>query len=112
MACIVEVSNPTESQPDKQVSHSCTVIKTVNVEKVLRSWGCDCAERALTAAKVTDDRSWNAIKVARSYNEGKATKNELDAARAAARAVARDAEVKWQRQHLDEMINPLFNQGV
>ena len=77
IACMVEVSKPTEKQSDKYVSHSCTIVKARNAEKVLRAWGCDCAERALKKAKVTDERSWNAIKVARLYNEGKATKKEL-----------------------------------
>ena len=35
-------------------------------------------------SRVKDGHGWNAIKVARLYNEGKATKEELGAARAAA----------------------------
>jgi len=148
MACIVEVSRPVKKQGDKQVSHKCKIVQCIDAEKVLRAWACDCAERALEKAKVTDERSWNAIKVARLFNEGKATKEELAAAgdaawdaawaaaraaawdaawaaawdaawaaaraaawaaaRAAARAAAGDAEIKWQREHLDELMNELF----
>ena len=103
MACIVELSGEIIKDTDKYVARTRKLIKAVNAEKVLRTWGCDCAERALKKAKVKDERSWNAIKVARLYNEGKATHQELatardaawDAARAAAwdaaRAAARDA---------------------
>jgi hypothetical protein len=41
---------------------------------------CDIAERSLTRHRVTDDRSWNAIKVSRNFANGKATKEELAAA--------------------------------
>jgi len=166
MACIVEVSKPVQQQGDKQVSHECTIINYRNAEKILRSWACDCAERALKKANVKDEKSWDAIKVARLYNEGKATKEELAAARdaaeeatweaagaaaraageaaraaawdagaaawdaareaaawaavwAAARAAVwaaawdagaavRDAEIKWQKKHLDKLMSGLF----
>lgn len=91
MACIVELSGEIIKDNDKYVARKRKLIKAVNVEKVLRAWACDCAERALRKAKVTDERSWNAIKVARDYNEGKATREDLDAARDAAWAAARDA---------------------
>ncbi len=130
VACIVEVSRPVQKDKDKFVSHKCKIVQAVNVEKVLRTWACDCAERALKAAKVTDERSWNAIRVARLYNEGKATKQELAAAwsaawsaaesaadsaawlaaESAARSAARLAEISWQKQHLDELMNPLFEE--
>jgi hypothetical protein len=60
-------------------------------DKELRLLACDIAERALTKHRVTDDRSWNAIKVSRSFANGKATKEELAAARSAADAAAADA---------------------
>ena len=90
MACIVEVSGKILKDTDKQVSSKRKLIAAIDAEKVLRTWACDCAERALKKANVKDKRSWNAIKVARLYNEGKATKQELAAARGAARD-ARDA---------------------
>ena len=62
-------------------------------------------------AKVKDEQSWNAIKVARLYNEGKATEGELDVARAAAWAAARAAEIKWQKRHLNKLMKELFSNG-
>ena len=51
--------------------------------KILQLWACDCAERALNKySNDIDERSANAIKVARKYANGKATDEELDAARA------------------------------
>ncbi len=88
MACVVDVSCPAAKDTDKQASRRCMILSCLNAEKVLRAWACDCAERALTAAKVADERSWNTIKVARLFNDGKATKEELAAASAAARAAA------------------------
>jgi len=151
IACIVEVSKPVEKQGDKQVSKTLKIVTAYNAEKVLRNWACDCAERALKKAKVTDEKSWNAIKVARLYNAGEATVNELAAARSAAEdaraawaaawaaeaaaraawaaaedaraawAAAEDAraawaaawaaeaaEIKWQKRHLDKLMEELF----
>ena len=58
---------------------------------ILHEFVCRCAEEALRKAGVTDDRSWNAIRVKRLWIEGKATDTELDAARAAAWDAARAA---------------------
>lgn len=66
MACIVEVSKPIAKDDTKQVSRWRKLIDARNSEKALRAWGCDCAERALRKAKVTDERSWNAIKIGKS----------------------------------------------
>lgn len=104
----MEISKPVEKDDTKFVSKSRRLIDARNAEKVLREWACDCAERALKVTKVKDKRSWDAIKVARLYNEGKATKEELDAAWAAARDAAWTAEVEWQKHHLDELMNKLF----
>jgi membrane protein involved in colicin uptake len=90
MACIVDLVNPVKDD-DKWVSNTCTIIKMVDASKALRTFACDCAERALKLNNVTNERSWNAITVSRLYNEGKATKGELADARGAARAAARDA---------------------
>jgi len=88
MACIVEVSQRIEKDSTKQVSRKRRLIDARNAEKVLRAWACDCAERALKKAKVTDERSWKVIAIVRLYNEGKATRIELAAARDAAWAAA------------------------
>ena len=84
IACIVKVSKPVEKAKDKQISRKRKLLVARNAEKVLRSWACDCAERALKKAKITEESSWNAITVARLYNEGKASIEQLAAARAAA----------------------------
>jgi hypothetical protein len=80
-------------------------------DKLARSFACDCAERVLSLfeKKYPDDqRPRQAIEIARLFAEGKATTQELAAARdaawAAAEAAARDAEQKWQGQHLQEML--------
>jgi hypothetical protein len=87
MACIVDLVNPVKDG-DKWVSNTCTIVKMVDATKILRIFACDCAERALKRANVTDARSWNAIKISRLYNNGQATKDELATARAAAWATA------------------------
>ena len=129
MACIVEVSEPVKQDATKYVSRKRTLIDARDATKVLRAWVCDCAERVLKKAKVTDERRWNAIRVARLYNDGKATKEELaaadyatdsaaysaacsaadSAADYAAHYAAYSVEVKWQKKHLDKLMKELFN---
>ena len=129
MACIVEVSKPVEQKNDKQVSHSRKLITAKDASRVLRLFACDCAERALKVAKVTDEHSWNEVKVSRDYANGKATDEELyvvwyaaraaaraaraaaRAARAAARAAARDAEIRWQKRRLNKLMGQLFKEA-
>lgn len=59
--------------------------------RTLHEFACRCAEEALRKAGVTDDRSWNAIRVKRLWMEGKATDAELYAAETAAWTAARTA---------------------
>jgi len=54
-----------------------------------RHFACDCAESVLHPSN--DPRSSEAVRVARLYADGRATEDELDAARDAARAAARTA---------------------
>jgi hypothetical protein len=61
--------------------------------RTLHEFALWCAETALTKANVTDERSWNALKVKRLWLDGKATDKELDAARYAAWDVVR--AVTW-----------------
>ena len=74
-------------------------------DRIARLFACDCAERALTHDTGPDQRSVNAIAVARKFANGEATDDELAAARdaawAAACAAARDAEVKWQGHRIE-----------
>jgi hypothetical protein len=60
-------------------------------ERQQRLFACDCAERALTLVGSPDPRSVEAIRVARMYAAGDATKEQLAAARAAAWDAARAA---------------------
>jgi len=89
MACVVEVSEPIEKQADKRVSRTRTLIACANVEKELRLFACDCAERALLRerkqGREPDERSWEAIRVARAYANGQGSRQRLDAAWDAAR---------------------------
>jgi hypothetical protein len=68
---------------------------TPELDRLLRLFACDCAERALLrereAGREPDQRSWTAIEVARAFAQGNATKEQLYAARAASRAAAMDA---------------------
>jgi hypothetical protein len=97
MACLVEISKPiqTDETTDsrKAVSASRTLIKAVNIDRELRLFACDCAERVLHIYERDDPSKAprQAIEVARRFANGKATKKELDAARAAAWAAARAA---------------------
>jgi hypothetical protein len=52
--------------------------------RTLHEFAIWCAETALTRAKVTDERSWNTLKVKQLWLDGKATDKELDSAMAAA----------------------------
>ena len=133
IACIVDVDKAHADDSGKGVSKRRKLIQAVNVERELRLFAADCAERGLKKAKVKDERSWNAIAVARRFAIGEATADELDAARAAAWDAARDAawaaardaawaaawdaawaaardaaraaETKWQRKQLQRRIN-------
>ena len=85
-------------------------------ERTQRLFACDCADRALARIASPDPRSIEAVRVARLYADGKATAEELDAARdaawaaawAAARAAAGDAagdaETEWQLERAVEML--------
>lgn len=91
--CLVEVE-PVEERADKLASRSRRLIKAVNVERELREFVADCAERVLhfyEEAYPGDQRPRAAIATARAYAKGEATDEGLDAARAAAGAAAWDA---------------------
>lgn len=81
---------------------------------ILHEFVCRCAEGALRKAGVTDDRSWNAIRVKRLWIEGKATDTELaaarDAARDAALAAARDAAWDAARSEHVKMLIALLEE--
>lgn len=101
--------------------------------RVIHLFACDCAERALSRLEKPDERSVNAIKVKRLWLDGKATDDELYAARVAdydayashyaarvasyaaryvshyaahdvADCITRNAEQAWQLTHLIHML--------
>jgi hypothetical protein len=89
--CRVEVWGDVQKEEDKIAGRHRRVLWMADASAALRLFACDCAEEACRVAKWTDDRSLNAIRVAQLYAEGKATRDELNAARDAAWAAARDA---------------------
>ena len=95
MLCLVEISEPEGRDETKFVSRTRKLIKAVNIERQLREFACDLAEEALNLQVqrgwTVDERSRAAIEVARRFARGDASREELAAARDAARAAAGDA---------------------
>jgi hypothetical protein len=89
--CRVDVRGDIVRGDDKLAGTERECLWWIDATRTLHEFACWCAERALKRAKVTDERSWNAIRVKRAWLDGKATDAELDAARDAAWAAARDA---------------------
>ena len=87
----VELGGTIVKGVDKVAATERTVLWMGDISDLLHHFACDEAERALKVRKVTDERSWNAIKTKRLWLDGKATDAELDAAWAAAWEAARDA---------------------
>jgi len=139
VACIVEVSGQIECCADKQVSQTRKLLQAVNVDRELRLFACECAERALKRLNVTDERNWRVIAVSRQYAGGQASKEDLAVARAAvveacsrveavveagraaawdaakwaardaAWDAAKDAEIRWQKRRLNRYMQEAFN---
>jgi hypothetical protein len=141
MACIVEIPSRVSKDTTKQVGRWRRLIAVADASRELRLFACDCAERALLARREAGREpapaSWEAVAVARRFAVGEAAEGELRAA-AASDAVtysafaaaaccsasayaafaafvasdAADGEREWQRQHLAEMLEPLFKDHV
>jgi len=79
---------------DKTVVEQARLLRRLDTwtERTARLFACDCAERALALTDSPDQRSVEAISVARRFANGAATKQEL----AAARDAAWDAATEWQ----------------
>jgi len=113
VAAIVEVpSRGNKTDKTKGCSRWQKLVAAVNVERELRLFACECAERALNRereqGREPDARSWAAIDAARRYANGEATRAELDAARDAAWAAA----IQWQRQRLAEILDAAVSEDV
>ena len=93
--CRVRLSGLVVADTDKCVATERTILQgPVDVSRELRLFACDCAEEVLPIferAYPGDTRPRDAIAVARRYAEGQDTKEEMDAAWAAACAAARVA---------------------
>jgi hypothetical protein len=93
---------------DKVVVREARLVSRVRTwnEKTARLFAADCAERALERVGNADPRSIEAVRIARLFAVGEATREELDAASDAARDAAsdaaRDAERQWQTDRLFE----------
>lgn len=87
LATLVEVPDNSIYEHDKGVAISRTLISAINIDRDLRLFACDCAERVLylyETQRPSDTRPTEAIAVARRFANGQATQGELAAANAAA----------------------------
>ena len=73
-------------------------------DRIARLFSCDCAEWALSLVEKPDPRSLEVVRVGRLFAIGKATQEELNAARAAARDAARAAAREYIRDRLFEYL--------
>ena len=110
----VEVRGESIEGDTKSCHESVRLVRRVTTldDRALRLFAADCAERALSLADEPDPRSVEAIRVARLFAKGEASRDELAAAWAAARdaawAAARDAASvaaeatgrEWQAERL------------
>ena len=85
---------------------------------ILHEFACRCAERALSCVENPNPHSVRAIEVKRAWLRGKATDEELAAARRAARAArhatwaaAEAAERQWQIEELQKILMEVVENG-
>ena len=93
--CEVELTGEVLTDTDKSVGQGRRLIAAVNIERELRVFACDCAERVLPsfeAKRPEDRRPREAIRIARLFIEGQATRHQLEAA---AEAAGVAAEAAW-----------------
>ena len=89
--CRVALSGEIIHDGDKVCAQHRTVLWMADATRTLHLFACDEAERALRATEIDDSRCFDAIATKRRWIDGKATGEELAAARAAASAAARAA---------------------
>src|SRR5271166_2226126 len=90
----VEVRGEILFADDKAVTQQARLVKRFMTwnDRTARLFACDCADAVRHLMK--DKRSTDAIDIARRFANGAATKEELAAAEAAARAAAREADAE------------------
>ena len=93
IVCRVEIEGDVIEDEDKLCGRRRTVLWMLDATRILHEFACRCAEDALALVEQPDERSVAAIEAKRAWLDGKITDEELDAASAAARAVAR--AVAW-----------------
>ena len=84
VVCYVRLSGTIIEDGDKAVATERTVLAMADATRMLHEFALWCAESALRDAGVTGERCWQALTVKRCWLNGKATDEELAAARAAA----------------------------
>lgn len=98
----VEASAPLSGDACKAASQSRRLVAYRSVERELRLFACDCAERALNRerehGREPDRRSWAAVDVARQYARGGATLAELESAARSAESAAAWSAAAWSAE--------------
>ena len=89
--CRVKVGGAVVRGDDKLAATERRCLWWVDGERIMHEFAVWCARRALKTANVTDQRCWEALRVKLHWLKGKATDEELAAARDAAGAAAWDA---------------------
>ncbi len=112
---LVDISKPVETDTDKQVSRRRTLVAAVDVSRQLHEAAIRIALDVLPVYETLypeDERPRKAIETKQLWLDGKATDQELDAARAAARAAAWDAAEKKYRGWInDTLLKALETEG-
>ena len=86
--CRVTISGEIETSKDKLCGTCRSIQWTLDATDVLHRFACWCAEGALTAAEVLDQRCWDAIREKIRWLDGESTAQELAAAKTRAAAAA------------------------
>jgi len=86
--CRVRMGGGFIAGDDKVVASERTTLAIADATTVLHEFACWCAERALTAAGVKDERCWSAVEVKRQWLRGEANEKDLAAAWSAAKSAA------------------------
>ena len=97
--CLVRLHGNILSENDKIVASRRTVFAMANIGNVFKLWGIWCAGQALKnelkCGRTPDKRSIAAVKIARQHLAGKASLEDLSAARSAARSAESAARSAW-----------------